>query len=192
MRMNSKTITIIAIFAAISIVLSLSPLKFSAPFAPFLKYELWEIAIVTAFLLYGIKVGLAISIVNTIVLLVVFPGDLPTGPIYNLIAVIGTLIGVYIIQRGLSKRFTIGNETILTALSTVSAIILRVISMTIVNWIVLRYPPPFGYSIPQSELPAILSVTALFNVTIVLYTIPIAYIIARAVGIRGKTELWNQ
>jgi len=192
MRMNSKTITIIAIFAAISIVLSLSPLKFSAPFAPFLYYQLWEIAIVTAFLLYGIKVGFAISIVNTLVLLVVFPGDLPTGPIYNLIAVISTLLGVYIIQRGLSKRFNKGKETSLTALSTVSAIILRVISMTIVNWIVLRYPPPFGYSIPVSELPAILSVTALFNITIVLYTIPIAYIITRAVGIRGKTQIWNQ
>ena len=192
MRINSKTITIIAVFAAVSIVLSLSPLKFSAPFAPFLYYQLWEIAIVTAFLLYGIKVGFAISIVNTVVLLLVFPGDLPTGPIYNLIAVISTLVGVYIIQRGLGKRFNKGKETILTALSTASAIILRVTNMTIVNWIVLRYPPPFGYSIPVSELPTILSVTALFNITIVLYTIPIAYIIARAVGIRGKTQIWNQ
>lgn len=192
MRINSKTITIIAVFAAVSIVLSLSPLKFSAPFAPFLYYQLWEIAIVTAFLLYGIKVGFAISIVNTVVLLLVFPGDLPTGPIYNLIAVISTLVGVYIIQRGLGKRFNKGKETILTALSTASAIILRVTNMTIVNWIVLRYPPPFGYNIPVSELPTILSVTALFNITIVLYTIPIAYIIARAVGIRGKTQIWNQ
>ena len=189
MRINSKTITIIAVFAAVSIVLSLSPLKFSAPFAPFLYYQLWEIAIVTAFLLYGIKVGFAISIVNTVVLLLVFPGDLPTGPIYNLIAVISTLVGVYIIQRGLGKRFNKGKETILTALSTASAIILRVTNMTIVNWIVLRYPPPFGYNIPVSELPTILSVTALFNITIVLYTIPIAYIIARAVGIRGKTQI---
>jgi len=192
MRINSKTITIIAVFAAVSIVLSLSPLKFSAPFAPFLYYQLWEIAIVTAFLLYGIKVGFAISIVNTVVLLLVFPGDLPTGPIYNLIAVISTLVGVYIIQRGLGNRFNKGKETILTALSTASAIILRVTNMTIVNWIVLRYPPPFGYNIPVSELPTILSVTALFNITIVLYTIPIAYIIARAVGIRGKTQIWNQ
>ena len=191
MEMSSRTITIIAIFAAISIVLSLSPLKFSAPFAPFLKYQLWEVAIVTAFLLYGIKVGITISIVNTVILLVFFPGDLPTGPIYNLIAVIATLAGVYIIQKTISKQLNRGKETILIALSTTLAIIIRVVGMSIVNWIVLRYPPPFGYSIPPDQLPPILSVTALFNITIVLYTIPIAYIIARAISIRTKMQLWN-
>ena len=191
MQMNSKTLTIIAVFAAVSIVLSLSPLKFSAPFAPFLKYQLWEIAIVTAFLLYGIKVGISISVVNTIVLLAVFPGDLPTGPIYNLIAIISMLLGIYIVQRAVGKRFSRGKEAILTSLSTASGIITRVTIMSIVNWIVLQYPPPFGYSIPLNELPTILSVTALFNVTIVLYTIPISYIIARAVGLSTKAQVWN-
>lgn len=191
MRINSKTLTIIAVFAAVSIVLSLSPLKFSAPFAPFLKYQLWEIAIVTAFLLYGIKVGISISVVNTIVLLAFFPGDLPTGPIYNLIAIIGMLVGIYIVQISVGSRFSRGKEAILTTLSTALGIITRVTIMSIVNWFVLQYPPPIGYSIPVSELPAILSVTAVFNATIVLYTIPIGYIIARAVGLSTKMLVWS-
>jgi len=190
--MNSKALTIIAVFAALSIVLSLSPLKFSAPYAPFLKYQLWEIAIVTAFLLYGVKVGVSISAINTLVLFAFFPGDLPTGPIYNFIAVLSMLLGIYIVQRSVGNRFNRGRETILTALSTVSGIITRVTVMSIVNWIVLRYPSPFGYSIPLEELPAMISIVALFNATIVLYTIPIACIIARAVGIGTKTQIWNQ
>jgi len=190
--MNSKTITIIAVFAALSIVLSLSPLKFSAPYAPFLKYQLWEIAIVTAFLLYGIKVGISISFINTLVLFAFFPGDLPTGPIYNLMAVLSMLSGIYLVQRVAGKRFSRGREAILTSLSTVFGIIMRVIVMSIVNWTVLQHPPPFGYSIPLQELPSMLSVIALFNATIVLYTIPISYIIARAGGLSTKTQIWNQ
>ena len=190
--MNSKTLTIIAVFTALSIVLSLSPLKFSAPYAPFLKYQLWEIAIVTAFLLYGVKVGISISFINTLVLFAFFPGDLPTGPIYNLIAVLSMLLGIYIVQKVAGKRFSRGRETILTSLSTAFGIIMRVTVMSIVNWTVLQYPPPFGYSIPLQELPSMLSVIALFNATIVLYTIPISYIIARAVGLSTKTQIWNQ
>jgi len=190
--MNSKILTIIAVFAALAIVLSISPLKFSAPYAPFLKYQLWEIAIVTAFLLYGVKVGVSISAINTLVLFAFFPGDLPTGPIYNFIAVLSMLLGIYIVQRSVGNRFSRGREAILTALSTASGIITRVTVMSIVNWIVLRYPSPFGYSIEPDALPAMISIVALFNATIVLYTIPIAYIIARAVGFGTKTQIWNQ
>jgi riboflavin transporter FmnP len=189
--MDSKTITIIALFAAISIVISLSPLKLSAPFAPFLKYQLWELAIVTAFLLYGMKVGISISILNMIVLLVIFPGDLPTGPIYNFIAVVSTLLGIYFIQRSLGNYINRSKEVILIALSTATAIVMRVIIMSIVNWFALQYPAPIGYSVPVTELPYFISVTAIFNATIVLYTIPIAYIIARAAGLNTKTRIWN-
>jgi len=55
--MDSKTLATIAVFAALTVVLSLSPVKIPAPYAPFLIYQLWEIPIVAAFLLYGLRVG---------------------------------------------------------------------------------------------------------------------------------------
>lgn len=189
--MNSKTLAIIAVFSALSIFLSLSPLKFSAPFAPFLKYQLWEIAIVSAFLLYGVKVGISISTINTFVLFVFFPGDLPSGPIYNFIAILSMLAGIYIVQKVAGRRFSRGREAILTALSTGTGIVTRVIVMSIVNWIVLPLSTPFGYSLPPSDLPYMLSVVALFNATIVLYTIPVSYIIAKAVATGTKAQIWN-
>ena len=191
MPIDSKTITIIALFASIAIVLNLSPLKIPAPFANYLIFQVWEIPIVIAFLLYGLKVGVTISIVNTVILFFVFPGALPTGPIYNLIAVLSTLLGIYIVKKFFNTHFNIGKETILTTFSTVIAIIFRVIIMSLVNWVVLRYPPPLGYAIEPNALPPFIVATALFNGIIVLYTIPIAYIIARAVTLRTKNTIWN-
>ena len=189
--MNSKTLAIIAVFSALSIILTLSPLKFAFPLLPFLKYQVWEIAIVTAFLLYGTKVGVSISTINTIVLFIFFPGDLPTGPIYNFLAVLSMLTGIYIVQKVAGNRFCRGRELILTALSTGAGVVTRVVVMSIVNWIVLPMSTPFGYSIAPEALPELVSLVAFFNATIVLYTIPLSYIIAKAVATGTKEQIWS-
>ena len=190
--MNTKTLAIIVVFSALSIALSLSPLKFPAPYAPFLYYQLWEIPIVIAFLLYGTKVGLSVPSLNVLVLFVFFPGNLPAGPIYNFIAIVSMLLGVYLIQRTVGNRFSRGREIILTALSTTLGVVTRVTVMSSVNWIVLPMDFPFGYTVPPDLLPETVATVAIFNATIVLYTIPLAYIIARAIGTRTKTQFWKQ
>jgi len=190
--MESKKIAVIAVFTALSVALVLSPAKFPAPYAPFLKYQIWEIPIVSAFLLYGPVVGVATSIINTVILLVVYPGDLPTGPLYNLAAVLSMLLGIYIIQQFVAERFSKRQETILTAFSTVLGSIARVGVMSIVNLVFLRYPYPIGFSIPVEALTAMLPAIALFNATIVLYTIPLGYFVSRAVGFGTSTEGWGQ
>jgi riboflavin transporter FmnP len=188
--MDTKALATIAIFGAITIVLNLSPFKIPAPFAPYLIYQIWEIPIVAAFLLYGLTVGFSISVINTLVLLAVFPGELPTGPIYNLAAVLSTLLGLIIIQK-LSGHLSKRRDTILTTAATASGIITRVVIMTIVNWVFLRFDPPVGFGIPAEALPAMLPVIGFFNATIVLYTIPLGYIIARAVSLNTKTPVWG-
>lgn len=102
--MDSKTIAFIIVFAALTVALNLSPIKIPAPYAPFLIYQIWEIPIVAAFLLYGPRVGIPISIINTVVLLGIFPGELPTGPFYNLAAVLSMLFGIYITHRFSAMR----------------------------------------------------------------------------------------
>jgi len=102
--MDSKTIAFIIVFAALTVALNLSPIKIPAPYAPFLIYQIWEIPIVAGFLLYGPRVGIPISIINTVVLLGVFPGELPTGPFYNLAAVLSMLFGIYITHRFSAMR----------------------------------------------------------------------------------------
>ncbi|MDQ1279046.1 MAG: riboflavin transporter [Thermoproteota archaeon] len=187
--MNTQKIAVIAVFTAISIALVISPAKIPFPLLPFLKYQIWEIPIVAAFLLYGPSVGFSISIMNTLVLLIVYPGDLPTGPLYNLAALASTLIGIYIIQR-FANRF-IKHQLITVVLSTALGSILRVGVMTVVNWVFLPFPFPIGYNLPAEAVVPLLPIIGLFNATLVFYTIPIGYAISRAVGLSTNTLRWN-
>ena len=190
--MESKAVATTAIFTALSVALVLSPAKFPAPYAPFLKYQIWEIPIVAAFLLYGPLVGFATSIINTTILLVVYPGDLPTGPLYNLSAVLSMLLGIYIIHRFATKRFGKQYETLLTIVSTALGSITRVAIMTIVNMIFLQYPYPIGYEMSAGAITALLPLIGLFNATLTLYTIPVGYVVARAVSVGTNTARWSQ
>ena len=186
--MNSKTIAAIDVFAALTVALSLSPVKIPAPYAPFLIYQIWEIPIVAAFLLYGSWAGVTISVINTIVLLGVFPGALPTGPFYNLAAVLSMLLGIYIPHKFAAERFKGQGEAMLVASSTASGIVVRVVVMTIVNWALLRYPPPVGFSMPVETLVVMLPIIGFFNATLALYTIPLGYFFARAVSPTMKAQ----
>ncbi|MFQ6115622.1 MAG: hypothetical protein ACE5NG_16300, partial [bacterium] len=123
-------------------------------------------------------------------LLVVYPGDLPTGPLYNLAAVLSMLLGIYTIHRFATEYFSKRQETILTVFSTALGTIARVGIMSIVNWVFLRYPYPVGFSIPAEALTAMLPVIGLFNATLALYTIPLGYFIAKAVSSGAKIARW--
>lgn len=189
--METKTIATITTFTALSVALVLSPAKFPAPYAPFLKYQIWEIPIVAAFLLYGPLVGVIVSLINTMILLIVYPGDLPTGPIYNLAAVLSMLLGIYIIHKFGPRYLSQREEVKLTTLSTVLGSIARVAVMSIVNWVFLQYPYPVGYSLPVDALTAMLPVIGLFNATVVLYTIPLGYLVSNAVSFGTHTARWG-
>lgn len=178
--MDTKTIAAIIVFAALTIALNLSPIKFPAPYAPFLIYQIWEIPIVTAFLLYGTRVGIPIAILNTIILIAVFPGLLPTGPLYNLAAVLSMLLGIGIIKFFIKKNSP-RNQVLLAGLFTTSGVILRTVIMIIVNYVFLRFPPPVGYGLDEITIIAYVPLVAIFNITLALYTIPIGYSLAELV-----------
>jgi riboflavin transporter FmnP len=181
-KMDTKKMAAVTIFAAVTITLNLSPVKIPAPYAPFLIYQIWEIPIVAAFLIYGTLVGVIVSIINSLVLLAVFPGSLASGPFYNLAAVLGMLLGLII-----AKKLAGGNpgehrESFTTILSTTLGTISRVGIMTVIDWIFLRFPPPIGFSIPEEAIVYVwLPLIAIFNATLALYTIPSGYFLARVV-----------
>jgi len=132
--LDSKTIAAIIVFTALTLALNLSPIKIPAPYAPFLIYQIWEIPIVAAYLLYGTKVGVSVAVINAIALLIIFPGALPTGPLYNLIAILSMLGGIYVVQRAAKAFRSASNEyateaTAFVALATFSAIAALIQSM---------------------------------------------------------------
>jgi riboflavin transporter FmnP len=181
----------IAAFSALTVVLNQSPLKFPAPYLPFLYYQIWEIPIVIAFLLFGPVTGASVSLINTIVLFALFPGDLPAGPFYNLMAVLSMLIGIFV-AHWLTKSTNKDEKKVLPiVIATLLGITLRVIAMSFANWTFMRYPYPIGYSATDEFIIAILPFIAFFNASVAFYTIPAGYVLARTISHGIKTNLWS-
>jgi len=133
---------------------------------------------VTAFLLFGAVVGVSITIINTLALFAFFPGALPTGPMYNLAAVLSMLLGIGL-TRIVLKKHLLAHETLVAGLYTVSGVMFRTAFMDIVNYSLLRFPPPIGYDFKEPAILASIPLVTIFNLTLALYTIPIGYSLAR-------------
>jgi riboflavin transporter FmnP len=188
--LNTKKLSLIIIFAALAIALNptFTYIGFYAPFAQGLVYQIWEIPIVVAFLLISPAAGLAISLVNTAVLFAIFPGALPTGPLYNLAATLSMQIGIFsthIIAKRVCMRKPDNAGSELgpkwATLSTTTGILTRVAVMSVILYFALPQPSPIGFSFPQSATIAYLPFAAFFNATLALYTIPIGYLIANRI-----------
>jgi len=194
--MNTKTLALTIVFAVVTIILNptFTNIVFPFPLATFLFFQIWEIPIVIAFILVGPKSGVMIALLNTVVLLAVFPGASPTGPFYNLAAVLSMLLGIYlayrlIINKQKLEKSTFRYGTILVAVSTALGIIFRVGFMSVVNYVFLRFPPPVGYSYTEAAIVPFIPLVAVFNAIIALYTIPIGLLIANI--IKSNLKLQN-
>jgi riboflavin transporter FmnP len=179
-KLNTRTISLITVFAALSVVLDVLPVRVPAFFAPYLYYQIWEIPIVAAFLLYGARVGVLITLLNTMILLIWFPGSLPSGPLYNMAAVLSTLLGMGIVKTLVAKDSPKREGTV-AALLTASGVTLRTTLMVLINYVFQRFPYPIGFGLPEASLIATIPPVAIFNLTLALYTIPLGYSAARAV-----------
>ncbi len=194
--MKTRTLAVIIVFAALTVVLNpaLSGLGVPAPYAPYLVYQIWEIPMVAVLLLYGPKFGVPIAVLNTFVLLAIYmgPGGLALAPFYNLAAFLSMAFGLYIPYRISVNRST--NEktgkdlsrsgSMLIGAATLLGIVFRVAVMSLVNYTVLRFDPPIGYSLPEPVILGSLPLIGLFNATLALYTIPIGFLIASVVKTR--------
>lgn len=183
---TTRLVSAIALFVALAVVLNLT-VSFPAPYAPFLNYEVWEVPIVLALLMYGLRTGVTVAILNTLSLEILNPGALPSGPFYNLLAILSMFLGI-LPGYSLSLRLRFGTMKRVTT-ATALGILSRVVAMTVVNAVVLPLPYPLGFSIPYGSLSSFLYLIAIFNGTITLYTVPLAYSIYR--GILTRYHLLN-
>ena len=192
--MKTKSLSLIIIFTALAAALNVYGPKIPFPLSPFLYYQLWEIPIVIAFLMAGPKSGITVSAINTLILLFVFPGSLPTGPLYNFAAVLAMLLGIYIPYRLAThgcKTENLGyylrqHVALISISATALGIVLRTLLMTVVNYFALQQPYPIGFSMPQIDVLLFLPLGAVFNASVALYTIPIAIGVTVAISSRTK------
>ena len=175
-------LALIGVLAALAIALNVAGPKFPAPYAPFLYYQVWEIPLVVAFLAIGPIEGIIVSVINTLLLFAYFQGSLPSGPFYNLIAVLSMFIGIYIPYKLATLKcpteklsdFLKQHIKLITVSATATGIITRVVVTTIVNYFSLQQPYPIGFSFTSPAALGFLPLSVLFNATVAIYTIPIA------------------
>jgi riboflavin transporter FmnP len=194
--MNTKTLSLIIIFTALAAALNIYGPKIPFPLAPFLFFSFWEIPIVIAFLMAGPKSGIIVSVINTLILLVVFPGALPTGPLYNFVAVMAMFVGMYMpylfAKQGCKNEnfgsYLKSHLALFSAAAVTLGIALRVLLLTVINYFALQQPYPFGFEFKEPAVLAFLPLGAVFNAVVALYTIPIAIGVTVAVMSRIKLQ----
>ncbi len=177
---GSRKLAVVALMTAIAVVLN--GLTIPAPYEPFLLYGVWEVPILLSLLLVGPWGGVASAGLNAMALEAVNPGPLPTGPFYNFVAEMATFAGVLAATRagrkwGARTGYVVGAATAMGAAA-------RTAVMSAVNWLALPQQPPIGFAVPESVLPGYLVFIGIFNFTVVLYTVPLAFTLRSAIAPR--------
>ena len=189
--MNTKMLATIIMFVALAAAIDafVPKIPFPIPLYSYLYYNLWEIPIVVIFMLYGLKSAIPVAVLNAFILVIIFPGNLISGPFYNLIAVSSMLLGVFAAYKIVTYRcpketlvqFMKKHQLGLGISMTTFGITTRVLITTISNYYLIAQPPPIGFGFPYSAAFAFLPFSALFNATQALLTVPLALVTSIAV-----------
>jgi riboflavin transporter FmnP len=192
---KSRIIAAAGLFAALSILLtSISQfLGLNFPIIPYLQFDLGEVAILLAFLLFGPVPAIFSAFVEFITLMLLGQ-NAPIGPILKIMAILSTMgglwAGIFILRKIIvrPKRGTL----FLTSLAL--GVIFRAVLMTIPNYYLIVYvytvkgivgfvSGAFGLvgisMTTENALQLILEFTALFNALQLLFAFTVAYLLIR-------------
>jgi len=139
-------------------------------------FQIWEIVVVTAFFLLGLKSGVAIALLCTAIRLVVSPAIPFIRFFSNLVAILSTLLGVFLAYRLIAQK--VPQESPIpgrkmAVYSTVLGLIFRVVIMLVYLYAV---------ALLMATPPAILHLHAAYDTIVSLYTIPLGYLLASLVN----------
>lgn len=184
--MDAKRISLVIIFAALTIVLSPTVSRIAIPsFFPGLYYNLFELPIVIMLLLMGLKPGITVGLIAFFALLPLNPRYIyVSGFLAWLSMIVGVYIGYRLVNRNAQQEKPLSARKAVLYI-TVGAIILRTVVMAIQNYAMLRLPI-IGLELPESYILAIIPPIALFNATQPLVVVPLGYFLARAINSRLK------
>ena len=184
--LEAKAVGIVIVFAALTIVLS--AVKIPTIFWPQQNFRLWEIPIVTAFLLFGFRVGFSAVVIGIAgqTALFVGPAGILEAP-WGIIVVLTMFLGLYLAKKLSQSRFAhmrwiTGIMPIL--FFTAFSIIVRTSIMLPVDYAIYSsiLPIVIGVNIPNAYIIGLMPFTILFNVLVPLYTVPVSYLLAKTIG----------
>jgi hypothetical protein len=184
--LEAKAVAIVIAFAALTIVLS--AVKIPTIFWPQQNFRLWEIPIVTAFLLFGFRVGFSAAFIGIVgqTALFVGPAGILEAP-WGLIVVLTMFLGIYLAKKLSQSRLTYVKLTtgiMPIIIFTAFCIIVRASIMLPLDYTIYSsiLPIVIGVNIPNAYIIGLMPFTFLFNVLVPLYTVPLSYLLAKTIG----------
>lgn len=182
---NTKTVGTIIAFTAITAVLNY--IRIPAPYLLTHSYQLGDISIVIAFLLFGHKSGITVAVLNMLItiMLNINPAGV-FGATYYFISILAMLLGIYVFEKSVKHR-RLQDRTHKSAISyTISGLISRSLIMLPLDYgvfgffvaLVTGLSVDYCYGIVIAVMPAIV----FYNITTALVMIPIGYYIADVVS----------
>jgi hypothetical protein len=183
--MNAKSIALTITFAAVAI--ALNAVRIPTIFYPGVPFQISQIPIVVAFLLFGTEIGVLVGVLNVAGGLALFPLG-PSGIIIypmDLVSVLIMFAGLYVARRFITlneetegsafwKKPVFGLTTFATAFR---GGIMPLIDYGVIYHVL--FPLVLGLRLPEAYIVGLVPAFVLYNVTVPLYTVPIAYIVAK-------------
>ena len=183
--MNTKAIAVTIVFAALA--LALSPIRIPTLFWPSQYYRLWELPIIIAFLLFGFKIASPATVLYAAGYVLLLPDasgfvGFPWAIVLMLSVFLGLFLASKVVNRKITQQESRWKTSVIyfTAFGTLS----RAAIMPFVDYGVYRFLLPFviGHGIPDAYILGLMPAIVFFNITVPLYTIPIAYLVAKTAG----------
>jgi riboflavin transporter FmnP len=188
--MNTRAVAATVVLAAVTIVLNPAFTGLAVPTPFFLVYYFWEVPIVAAAFLIGLKEAIGITIVNLMVLLATAQGFVIQQPFYQSTAAIVMLLGIYLATRIAGRKAQAQGATPrrrLLVFTTALGIVFRVGIMAVLAFVLFRFPV-IGFELPERAILAFIPWIAFYDATFALYTIPAGYFIAKTINKNLKTS----
>ena len=180
--MQSKTVAVAVVFAAVAIALNairIPTIYWSRNF-----YGVSQIPVIIVFLLFGISVGVLVGVLNWLGALALFPLGLNGVVAYSMdfISLLVMFLGLYLASK-IGRYYETGviQKRQLLSLTGITSIVRGGI-MPFVDYGLLYHvflPLFFDITLPEIVLVGMFPVFIFYNVSTALYSIPIAYIIAK-------------
>ncbi len=155
---------------------------------PVFVYQMGDIALLVALLLFGAKPAIIVAVLNTIITIILSMSAAgPIGPPYYLVSVLTMFLGVCFFERYLNRRKTLKNKNfaLKVGVSTTCGIITRTLIMFPLDYfvygllvsIVSGLSISVSYSIVLASMPGMI----LDNITVPLVMVPISYLIVKKI-----------
>jgi riboflavin transporter FmnP len=196
--LDTKIVASVAVFTALAI--ALEPLRVPLFIWPGQYFHFWEIPIIAAFFLFGLRVAFTISVLDAIGYFVLLPdGAGIVGPVWRLMAISTVFLGLVIarkmIYRNKEENYVSQAKSKKTLLiHTILPTFTRTAIMPLVDITVYRFllPLVIGHPIPDIYIISLIPAFIFFNIVIPVYSVPIAYLASTVVRRNFASQLFSK